>query len=248
MRLREFLMSTALMSLALLSAKASPLSLFNHEIGDDFVSEHEGVREPDPSVSIPADPSPLIAEDKVLRAAYYDTLSILSTNNLCSDFFGGPALSIEAFTQFVGRMRKDHLSGGIAMRMTGETTNVRNDRTKKQYRLFEKVSINANGPFYRSRFSTTDPAVPPIGTFEPNTKEVRVLIFLHELGHLIKGEDGAWLLPNDGHSDNVSKLNTRKIEGVCGTQIKGLGKSESRTLIAELKHASENMVSQGTKP
>jgi hypothetical protein len=248
MRLREFLTGTALMSFALLIVKAGPPPLFRDEINDDFVSENEGATKPNMSVSLPAAPSPLIAKDKVLRAAYYDTLSILSTNNVCSDFFGGPALSIEAFNHLVGLLRKDHLSGSIAMRMTGETTNVRNEITKKQYRLFEKVSINANGSFYRGRFSITNPPVPPIGTFEPNTKQVRVLIFLHELGHLIKGKDGAWLLPNDGNSDDVSKLNTRKIEDVCGSQIKGLGKSESKTLIAERKTASENLISPGTKP
>jgi hypothetical protein len=248
MRLREFLIGTALMSFVLLIVKASPPPLFRHEISDDSVSENERATETNTSVFLPANLSPLIAKDKVLRAAYYDTLSILSTNNVCSDFFGGPALSIEAFNHFVSRIRKYHFSGSIAMVMTGETTNVRNNLTKKQFRLFEKVLVNANGPFYRSRFSTTDSQVPPVGTFEPNTKQVRALIFLHELGHLIKGEDGAWLLPNDGNSVNVSKLNTRKIEDVCGTQIKGLGKSESKMLIAARKQASENFVSPGTKP
>jgi hypothetical protein len=248
MRLREFLLGTALMSFALLIAKASPPPLFSDEISDGFVSEKEAATEPSTSVSNPADLSPLIAKDKLLRAAYYDTLSILSTNNICSDFFGGPAVSIEAFNQLVGRLRKDYLPGSIAMRMTGETTNFRSERTKKQYRVFEKVLINAKGPFYQRSFSTADPHVPAIGTFEPNTKQARVLIFLHELGHLIEGQDGAWLLPNDGNSENVSRLNTRKIEGVCGTQIKNLGKSESKTLIAARKHANETLVSPGTKP
>jgi hypothetical protein len=248
MRLREFLLGTALMSFALLIAKASPPPLFRDEISDDFVSENEGVTEPSTSVSLPVAPSPLIAKDKVLRAAYYDTLSILSTNNLCSDFFGGPALSIEAFNQLVGRLRKDYLPVSIAMRMTGETTNFRNDITKKRYRVFERVMINARGPFYQSNFSKADPRVLPIGTFGPNTKQARVLIFLHELGHLIKGEDGAWLLPNDGDSEKASTLNTKKIEDVCRTQIKGVGKSESKTFIAARKHANEALVSPVTKP
>lgn len=247
MRLREFLVGTALMSFALVIAKAGPPPLFDDGVSDDFIGENRGATEPSTSVPIPPDPSPLIAEDKILRRAYYDTLSILSTNNLCSDFFGGPAASVEAFTQLMGRMRKEYLSGSIAMRMTGQTTNLQNDTTKKEYRLFEKVLINANGPFYRNRFTYPEPPGPPIGTFAPNTKEARVLIFLHELGHVIKGQDGEWLLPNDGNSEKVSKLNTRRIEGVCGDQIKGLGKSQSKMPLAARKQANENMGSKSTK-
>jgi len=81
--------------------------------------------------------------------------------------------------------------------------------------------LNTNGPFYRKRLSQAEPTMPRIGTFEPNTREIRVLIFLHELGHVIKGEDGKWLLPDDGKSDDLSRQNSQKIEDVCGEQIKG---------------------------
>ncbi len=134
------------------------------------------------------------------------------------------------------------------MRMTGQTTYMLNVTTKKEYRLFEQVLINAKGPFYRNRFSSSDPSVPSVGTFEPNTKEVRVLIFLHELGHVVKGQDGEWLLPNDGNSDKVSQENTRKIEGICGDQIKGLGKSETKTVLAGRKHANESVVPTSATP
>jgi len=61
MKLRALLISTAMMSIAAVSAKAV-----------------------NPSI-----PSPLLSEDKILETAYYDTLSILSTPNACSNFFGG---------------------------------------------------------------------------------------------------------------------------------------------------------------
>jgi hypothetical protein len=224
MRLREFLVGTALMSFALVITKASPPPLFHDEVSDDFVGENKETIEPNTSVSIPPEPSPLIAKDKILRTAYYDTLSILSTTNLCSDFFGGPEASVEAFSQLIGRMRKDYLSGSIGVRMTGETTNMLNATTKKEYRLFEKVQVNAKGPFYRNSFPFSDTSFAHIGTFEPNTRQARVLIFLHELGHVVKGEDGEWLLPNDGNNDKVSQENTRRIQGICGDQIKGLDK------------------------
>ena len=250
MRLREFLVGTALMSFALVITKASPPRLFHDEVSDDFASENKETVEPStsPSVSIPPDPSPLIAKDKILREAYYDTLSILSTTNLCSDFFGGPAASVEAFNQLIGRMRKGYLSGSIAVRMTGETTNMLNATTRKEYRLFEKVQVNAKGPFYRNSFPFSDASFSHIGTFEPNTRQARVLIFLHELGHVVKGEDGEWLLPNDGNNNKVSNENTRRIQGICGDQIKGLEKSETKPLVAGRKHANENVVPTGVKP
>lgn len=220
MKLRQLLISTAMMCLTLVSAQATT-----------------------PSV-----PSPLIDEDKILGSAYYDTLSILSTSNLCSDFFGGPAASVDAFNHLIGRLRTEYLSGSIAMRMTGQTTNMLNAATNKQYRLFEKVVLNAKGPFYRSRFSNSDPSVFPIGPFEPNTKQARVLIFLHELGHVVKGNDGEWLLPNDGGNAKVSKENTRRIQGICGDQIEGLRKSQTKMLLAGRKHTNEDIVPISVKP
>ena len=248
MRLRECFLVATLMSFSLVMAKAGPPLFSNYEVVPDFVTENNGTTKPIPTVSVPPAPSTLITEDKLLRAAYYDALSILSTSNLCTEFFGGPTASIEVFNQLMGRMRKDYLSGTVAMLMTGQTTNMRNVKTNNEYRLFEKVQINANGPFYRNRFSTSNPSVPPIGTFEPNTRQARVLILLHELGHVVKGQDGKWLLPNDGNDTRMSILNTQRIENVCGDQIKGLAKSETKTLLAEKEHTNENPASASAKP
>jgi hypothetical protein len=199
MRLRELLIGAAVMSLGFVSAKAST----------------------------PPEPSALISEDKILGSAYYDTLSILSTPNECSDFFGGSASSVDGFNGLMGNARKDYFTNSIGIRMTGATVNVFNMRTRSKYRIFSKVSINGNGPFYRRKFSVTQPTVPGVGTFAANTKEARVLMFLHELGHVVQSGDGKWLLPDDGGNDELSRENTRKIESVCGNQIKSLGKGDT---------------------
>ncbi|MBC8031247.1 MAG: hypothetical protein H7Z16_14125 [Pyrinomonadaceae bacterium] len=195
MKLRELLIATAIMSFTLVSASAFKLPV----------------------------PSPLVTEDKIIGSAYHDTLNILSTTNECSDFFGGPSISVDVFNDLLGSVRKDYLPASIGIQMSGATTNVSSMKTRSKYRLFEKVSINANGPFYRRRHSETQPTIPRVGTFQPNTREARVLMFLHELGHVVQA-DGKWLLPDDGRDEGLSRRNTRKIEDVCGDEIRNLGK------------------------
>jgi len=232
MRRREFLMVIALLTIALVSAKANPAAVSKNASRDEQVPVSEVDIETDAEVSpiemLSVEPSPLISKDKALGAAYFNTLSILSSNNTCSAFFGGPPASVEVFKQLIGKVRKDYVPRTIGIHMSGETVNISNAVTKTEYRLFDRVLINANGPFYRNRVSQSDRALPRIGTFQPNTNEARVLMFLHELGHVMKGEDGNWLLPNDGKDENLSRLNSQKIEDVCGKQIKALGKHEAR--------------------
>jgi len=175
----------------------------------------------------PTVPSPLIVEDKVIRSAYYDTLGILSSSNECSEFFGGPTKSVEIFNVLMGRIRKEFLFSSIAMRMSGQTIDAYSMITRTKYRLFDKVSININGPFYRHRYSETQPIIPGVGTFQPNTREARVLMFLHELGHVVQVEEGKWLLPDDGRDEELSRKNTRTIEGICGSEIRKLDKRDT---------------------
>ncbi len=175
-----------------------------------------------------AAPSPLVAKDKVLGSAYFNTLRILSRENSCSAFFGGSGAATDVFKKMIARVRKDFQDATIGMSMSGATVKVRNELTKKDYRLFDRVTINTNGPFYRKRISRSDQAPPRLGTFEPNTHEVRVLMFLHELGHVIKGEDGNYLLPDDGTDEALSLQNSQKITDVCGEQIKSLPANEGK--------------------
>lgn len=168
-------------------------------------------------------PSLLISADPIFASAYFDTLQILGTHNKCSEFFRGPDAATDVFRRLVAQIKKEHLGAGIAMRMTGKTTTVVNVRTQQHYRLFDNVTLNANGAFYRRRVSQADGNTPGIGTFAPNSAEIRVLIFLHELGHLMKGANNQWLLPNDGTDEGASRSNSEKIEKVCGEEIRRIG-------------------------
>lgn len=244
MRLREFLFGTALMSIALVTTKAAPPALCDY-CRPGFVDGARSIVEPISNASPPSAPSPLISEDKVLGSAYYDTVSILSSKNPCSDFFGGPD-SVVIFSELVSKIRKDSLAVGIGIRMSGLTTNVHDARTKKNYRLFEKVSINSRGPFYRRKSALWEPTVPKVGTFEPNTKEARVLMLLHELGHVIEGSDGRWLLPDDGKNEGLSRANSYKIEDVCDDQIRGLGKVSNMKDLGKYKEPDQQPITLST--
>jgi hypothetical protein len=47
-------------------------------------------------------------------------------------------------------------------------------------------------------------------------------MLLHELGHLLRGPDGRWLLPDDGGNEVQSATNTMTIMDKCSEQIKSL--------------------------
>jgi hypothetical protein len=231
MRLRKLLIYTAMISLGLSNANAaSPL-----EMDRDLtclepltsVSRSAAVTKTADPMPLPPAPSPVIEKDKVLSDAYYHALAILSDDNTCSAFFGGATGAVTVFNTFMRQVRKAFLQPTIGMRMSGEVTMGVNAPTQTKFRLFENVSINTNGPFYRKKFSLSDQSVPRLGRFEPNTKEIRVLILLHELAHLIKGDDGKWLLPDDGRGESISRSNSEKIEEVCRDQLTNLSRSKS---------------------
>jgi hypothetical protein len=236
MRLREFLFGTAFMFVALVTTIAGAPTVLGDNRRPDFAGDVRSVVGAKTSKPLP---SPLISRDKVLGSAYYDTLSILISNNPCSDFFGGPA-SVEIFTELVSRIRKDALPMNIGMRMSGAATNIHDTQTKKYYRIFEKVSLNSHGSFYRRKAGLWEATVPRIGTFQPNTKEARVLLLLHELGHLVKGSDGRWLLPDDGNDEGLSRANSQKIEDVCNDQLHSLGKVSTMTDLGSIKLRTSN--------
>ena len=139
----------------------------------------------------------------------------------------------------VGQARKDYFSNTIAMRMHGETIIWHDARTNARYRLFTKVRINGNGPFYKGGNARSERSITGVGSFDANTEEVRVLILLHELGHLIKRPDGQWLLPDDGGNDELSRKNSRKIEEVCRDEFKRLGDAEPLRNLAKQNQVDE---------
>ena len=153
--------------------------------------------------------------------AYLDASNMLSNNNRCSNFFGGEKAN-QILEELVITLRaKTMPDARIGIRMSG-TFNLAKSSDGVLYRLFEKAEINSLGAFYRAKMFPSEPLVPNMGSFAPNTRQARVMILLHELAHLIKRNDGTWLIPDDGHSAALSRTNTGTIESVCGEQIRGL--------------------------
>jgi len=158
-----------------------------------------------------------------LEQAFQDAINILSKNNSCSRFYGDTKMAEEVLrrlaTQFRLRLLRDSRT---VIEMSGNFTFF--DQTEKHggYRLFAAATINTAGPFFKAKVFPAEPYVPPVGRFLPNTREVRVLMLLHELAHLIKGQDGNWLIPDDGNAPALSKRNTEVIESQCREQILSL--------------------------
>lgn len=153
-----------------------------------------------------------------LDEAYLDAFSILKEDNPCSTFYGGPA-AIEVLNQFRQQLKPRLLDSSVAIRMSGSTTNHMSLHDALSYRLFQKAELNIEGPFNRRSLYYSDLS---IGGFPPNTREARVTILLHELGHLIGRRDRQWLLPNDGASEDLVRENTKRVIRACRDQIKRL--------------------------
>jgi hypothetical protein len=155
-----------------------------------------------------------------LDEAYLDAFSILREDNTCSDFYGGPG-AIEVLNQLKQQLKPTQLDSTVAVRMTGKATKVTSDRYLLSYRLFAQAKLNLSGPFYSGNaLRIGRSVVPSIGKFPPNTREARVTILLHELGHLIERPDKQWVLPDDGASADLSEENTERVIAVCGKQIR----------------------------
>jgi hypothetical protein len=158
----------------------------------------------------------------LLEHAYLDAYVVLSGENQCQQFFGGSG-SRQVLDEFVIRLKTLTMSDSrIGIRMSGTFTIQTEPQEGLSFRLFEQANINSRGAFFRAKTFPAEPLVPNVGSFAPNTREARVLILLHELAHLIKGNDGAWLIPDDGNSPQLSRLNTLTVESKCGQQIRGL--------------------------
>ena len=174
----------------------------------------------------------------LLEKAYLDAYTILKEDNSCSRFYSGPS-AISALNQLVRNLSPTYFNRAIALRMTGRTTSVQDYRTGRYYRLFEKAEVNLNGSFYKGNSSVSEARIPPIGYFQPNTKEARVTILLHELGHLLTKPDKEWVLPDDGADPDISRQNTNRVIGACRDQINGLSHlSVEQELVGARKAAS----------
>lgn len=155
----------------------------------------------------------------LVHEAYHNAAIILGANNSCSRFFGGTQ-SVEALDSLVERLHMVTSFSALGIRMSGASTVTRNAKTGLTYRTFAKAEINQKGAFFKTKLFPEEPTVPAIGSFRSATNEARVLMLLHELGHMILGSDGHWLLRDDGDNAQLSASNTAVIENVCGREIR----------------------------
>jgi hypothetical protein len=172
-----------------------------------------------PAAAAPA-PTPLdlSSEDVADKPSYADVFRVLKDENACSRFFGGPRLAVTVFNQFTRQLRPKPLGvGAVGVAMTGEYTNYQDMRTGASYRLFAEASLNSEGPFRRKYAVRMR-----VGSFPAESRQGRALMLLHELGHLIRGKDGRWLLPNDGGNVALSEGNTREVESRCRAELLAL--------------------------
>ena len=161
-------------------------------------------------------------KDWYLTQAYSDVFKILSNRNPCSDFYRGPRAATTVLNDLVDHVKPEPLLREISFQMAGNLRYVHNNSAGVVYRLFDRAMVNTGGSFYQRR---TDPArnVPAdVGNFLPGSRRARALILLHELAHLIEGENGVWLIPDDGFNVEQSRINTLRIQKVCRAQLETL--------------------------
>ena len=177
-------------------------------------------------VAVPAEESPRPLEftrrDWDLTRAYADVFQILSSQNTCSDFYGGPRMATTVLNGFVTRVKSQPLVREVSFQMEGHPRLIRDPATGASYRLFERTMVNINGSFYQRRTDPMRKFPSDVGNFSPGSRAARALILLHELGHLIQGDNGDWLLPDDGFNGEQSTANTLRIQQVCRRELDAL--------------------------
>ena len=157
-----------------------------------------------------------------LDRAYLDAHELLNHDGACSQFYGGRA-AVYVLDELTIRLQARSLRDPrIGVRMSGPFTSLGDSEKGISYRLFEKAEINYDGPFYKVLSFSNESRIPRMGSFGPSTREVRVLILLHELAHLMAGPNRKCLIPDDGDNPYLSHENTKLIESRCGVQIRGL--------------------------
>ena len=163
-----------------------------------------------------------IEKDWSINKAYTDVYKILSNQNTCSEFYRGPRTATTVLNSFVTRVKSRALLREVSFEMTGSPRIVRDPLTGASYRLFEKTMVNINGSFYQRRADPMRKFPSDVGNFAPGSRAARALILLHELGHLIQGEDGDWLIPDDGYDGIQSKANTLRVQQACRKELNAL--------------------------
>jgi len=164
----------------------------------------------------------LVKKDWSLAQAYSDVFKILSDQNPCSSFYGGPRAATTVLNDFVVLVQSQPMQREVTFQMVGTPRLLRDPATGASYRLFDRTLVNTNGSFYQRRVELMREYPSDIGDFAPGSRQARALILLHELGHLIQDEDGDWLIPDDGHNGPQSKANTLRVQQACRVQLETL--------------------------
>src|SRR5689334_6070091 len=169
-------------------------------------------------------PQPLVFfhKDYELTQAYSDVFKILSDENSCSNFYGGSRKATTVLNGFVPLVQSHRLLKELSFEMTGRTRILHNPITGLSYRLFDRAVVNSDGSFYRRRLDSLHRFPANVGSFQPGTRQARALILLHELGHLMEGDDGGYLLPDDGRDGALSNRNTLMVQQACRVQLETL--------------------------
>ena len=166
-------------------------------------------------VAIPVEepPRPLVVtkKDWNITQAYIDVFKILSNQNTCSKFYRGPRTATKVLNGFVTRVKSQALIREVSFEMAGSPLIIHDPATGTSYRLFERTMVNTNGSFYQRRADPMRKFPSDVGNFAPGSRAARALILLHELGHLIEGQNGEWLIPDDGYDSKRSKANTFRV-------------------------------------
>ena len=202
-------------------ALARPTEFITETVSAEPTEAERARISPPVTLSPVAIPTPLLSEFRNERHAdtYRDVYQILKEDNVCSRFFGGPVQAAEVLNRLAERLKPSLMVNNmVAIKMGGAYMQVQNRRTGASYRLFEQVLVNSEGPFSRAPIENAAQRQ-TIGQFRLHTRAARALILLHELGHLVQGTDGHWLLPNDGHNEQLSLRNTRTVESHCLKQL-----------------------------
>jgi len=164
--------------------------------------------------------------NKLIKQAIQDTITIVSRNDSCGRFYGETKTAEEVLRRLDTRLQIRLLGDSrTGIEMSGHFTYFGPKEKQVGYRLFAATTINSRGPFLKAKVFAAEPQVPPVGGFRPNTREARVLILLHELAHLVRGEDGNWLIPDDGNDPALSRRNTAIVESQCRLEILSLSQA-----------------------
>ena len=175
------------------------------------------------SLIAPSPPLDLPERPSLLDKAYMDAYAIVSENNSCSGFFGGPRLATVALNALRPRLQTAMLLNNVGIVMHGAIINGTDAKTGLRYRLFKKTQVNLAGPFFRSANNNLNQGFfRSIGHYPANTRRARALMLLHELGHLVPSGGGRWLLPDDGNDPVRVAANTDTVMNTCGEQLDSL--------------------------